>query len=176
MSSPVNHTSVDPQTLARTAKRIGQLMDDMSTFDKLAEAPPLRAGNFDTATWLRVIIRDRCAGVIAHAHDLKTAFGDIQRSLEAVARDLRTTDANSGTDLRRQVTHDTAVMRYNVAHDAPGVSPGVHNLTAPVEPNSTSHPVITSGKSGQPPTDPTDGIIGVAMENALAHRQQHPAP
>jgi hypothetical protein len=176
MSSPINHTSVDPQALIGTANRIGQLMDDMSVFEKLASVQDhLRVGNFDTAEWLKQIIDDRINGVIAHARDLKTAFGDIQTSLEAVSRDFQATDADNSTLLQRELTHDVNVMNYNVGHDASGVSPGVHNVTPPTETGFPSR--VTSGNPPGPYRDPTDEVIGQTMETALAtHHPHSPAP
>jgi hypothetical protein len=175
MSNPINHTSVDPQALVGTAKRIGQLMDDMSVFEQLAAAQNLHVGNFDTATWLREIVNDRINGVIAHARDLKIAFGDIQTSLEAVARDFEATDANNGALLSRELTHDVNVLDYNIVHDAPGVAPGVHNVGAPAEP-VVPRPVLSGNQPG-PYQDPTDEVVGQTMETALADNHPHePAP
>jgi hypothetical protein len=110
MADSGNNTYVDPQAVRSTADHIGGLMDDMQPFHALAGAEP-KAGNFETATWLESLVRERQQGLLQHALDIKLTVGDVKTSLHEIATTFEQADEDNANSLSRDLYHEVNVMK-----------------------------------------------------------------
>lgn len=122
MAGNTEHTFIDPQAVRTTAGHIGGLLDDMQAFHTVAGIET-RAGDFETATWLEELVRDRQAGLLRHAVDLKAVLGDIKESLGQVTQTFEETDQRNGANLERRLGHEVNVLQINAFHHGGSAAP-----------------------------------------------------
>ncbi|MFD8500450.1 hypothetical protein [Amycolatopsis sp. NPDC059657] len=134
MTDSGNHTYVDPQSVRSSADHIGGLMDDMQPFYTLGQSDT-QAGNFETATWLQQLVRDRQTGVLQHAIDVKLVCRDIQDSLHQITTTFEETDQHNSENLERDLYHDVNLLKidaYNSGENAKGFAkPGPGTEASP---------------------------------------------
>jgi cell division protein ZapA (FtsZ GTPase activity inhibitor) len=109
-----DQTSLNPDDVRNTANKIGQIMDDgvMKIFNDLGTNSP-SAGQFPTAKWLADRVVDRITGLAQQGQILKTAFGDICTTLNAVADLLQNTDQSNADKIKQDIND----LKTNIAAD-----------------------------------------------------------
>lgn len=132
MAGSGDHTHIDPEAVRSAASNIGDLLGDMSPFQRCASTET-KAGNFGAAEWLEEVVHDRQASLLEHATHVKLVLGDIDESLHQVSDTLEQTDDSNGQSLDRAVGHEVNVLKIR-AHNSGETARDIAGTSAPDTP------------------------------------------
>lgn len=129
-------TAFNSTEIQACAGRIGDLLSDMSAFEKLKPHWP-NAGSFALAQWLERVVDDRRNGIVAHAEHLQKIFSNMESSLNRIATDFENADGDNADkivkaieELQTKVTGEITTLDENTENQQ-------HNFTGDDEKNNT---------------------------------------
>lgn len=94
----MTETSWD-ESIKGSAKKIGELLDDMVPFNDLEPHWP-NAGKFELAQWLERIVDDRRNAIVVHANHLRIAFESMQTTLTQIVDDFDNADGDNAKGIK----------------------------------------------------------------------------
>lgn len=98
-------TAFSAVDLGHAATKLKQSLADMSAFSALASgAPNAGPSEFSRAAWLEKIAADRCSAIVAHAHNLHTAFDQLSTALTRISKDFPDADGDNATKIKKALT------------------------------------------------------------------------